>query len=154
MTPQESLARVNNPLDESSDSSRASEDLGDLQTGDLYVGSFGDWIDVKEKNILRVGFQNIGGFPTQRGKLKEDSIRQGLTRWDFDVFGMAEINLDWRLVKEQDRFPTRTKEWWTQQHVSWAYNRNSEPRQTRQYGGSALFSIDKAAHRVIGKGCD
>ncbi len=81
MTPQESLARVNNPLDESSDSSRASEDLGDLQTEDLYVGSFGDWIDVKEKNILRVGFQNIGGFPTQRGKLKEDSIRQGLTRF-------------------------------------------------------------------------
>jgi len=67
---------------------------------------------------------------------------------------MAEINLDWRLVKEQDRLPTRTREWWTQQHVSWAHNRNSEPRQTRQYGGSALFSIDKAAHRVIGKGCD
>ncbi len=31
--------------------------------------------------------------------------------------GMAEINLDWRLVKEQDRLPTRTREWWTQQHV-------------------------------------
>lgn len=148
------LAWVNNNTDASSDSSRASEDGGDLQKGDLHVGFFGDSIDVKKVNTLRLGFQNIGGFPMQRGNLKEDSIRQGITRWDFDIFGMAEVNLDWRLLKEQDRLPTRTKEWWSQQHVSWAHNRNSEPRQTRQLGGTALFSLDKAAHRAVKKGYD
>ena len=153
-TPREPLARVNNSSEASSDSSRASEDSRDLQKGDLYVGHFGDRIEIKEENILRIGFQNIGGFPIQRGKLKEDNIRQGITKWDIDIFGMAEVNLDWRLVKEQDRLPTRTKEWWPQQHVCWAHNKTFEPRQPRQYGGTAIFSVNKAALRATDKDCD
>jgi len=120
----------------------------------MNVGHFGDRIEIKEENILRIGFQNIGGFPIQRGKLKEDNIRQGITKWDIDIFGMAEVNLDWRLVKEQDRLPTRTKEWWPQQYVCWAHNKTIEPRQPRQYGGTAIFSVNKAALRAIDKGCD
>lgn len=144
---------VNSDKDSSSESSRASEDCRDLQ-GDLFVGNFGDEICAKNDNTLRIGFQNVGGFPTTFGKLKEDNIRLGLQEWDFDIFGMAEINLDWRVLKEQERFPHRTKEWWEHQHLSWAHNQNSPPRQARQYGGTALFSINKAAHRVMEKGMD
>jgi len=67
---------------------------------------------------------------------------------------MAEVNIDWRLMPEQDRFPSRTKEWWTQQHVSWANNRTLEPRQQLQYGGTAIFSVDKASYRATEKGAD
>jgi hypothetical protein len=49
---------VNEPQDVSSESSRASEDSGDLQKGDLYVGCFGDNIYVRQENILKIGFQN------------------------------------------------------------------------------------------------
>jgi hypothetical protein len=38
---------------------------------------------------------------------------------------MVEVNLDWRLLQEKERLPTRTQEWWEQQHVSWAHKRNS-----------------------------
>jgi hypothetical protein len=148
------LAWVNNPFETSSDSRRASEDSGDLQKGDHYVGHFGDIMHVKKENTLRLGFQNIGGFPTQRGKLKEDNIRLGISKWDFDIFGMAEVNIDWSLMPEQDWFPSRTKEWWTQQHVSWANNRTLEPRQQLQYGGTAIFSVDKASYRATEKGAD
>jgi len=75
---------VNSDNDSSSVSSRASEDVGDLPRGDLYVGNFGDCVCMKTDNTLRIGFQNIGGFPTKGGKLKEDNIRQGLLKWDFD----------------------------------------------------------------------
>ncbi len=85
--------------------------MGDL-LGDLYVGHFGDEICVKNDNTLRIGFQNVGGFPASPGKLKEDNIRLGLKKWDFDVFGVAKVNLDWRTLKEHDRLPHRTKEWW------------------------------------------
>jgi len=108
----------------------------------------------KKKNTLRIGFQNVGGFPTQKGKFKEDNIRLGLQKWEFDIFGMAETNLDWRVLPENDKLPNRTKEWWEHQHVSWAHNQTSAPRQAIQYGGTALFSNNKAAHRVIGKGLD
>jgi hypothetical protein len=48
----------------------------------------------------------------------------------------------------------RTKEWWNSVHISWAHNCTMKPTTTRQIGGSALFSIDKAAHRVVEKGSD
>jgi len=67
---------------------------------------------------------------------------------------MAELNIDWRMLKEQDKLPTRTKEWWEHKHVTWCHNRTSAPRQARQYGGTALFSVNKAAHRVVDKGID
>jgi len=148
------LARVNIPEEDSSVSSGASEEKGDLQWGDSYIGIFGDKIYVKNSNTLRLGFQNVGGFPTQGGKIKEDNIRMGLQKFDFDIFGMAELNIDWRMVKEQDKLPTRTKEWWEHQHVSWCHNKTFAPRQARQYGGTTLFSINKAAHRAVDKGID
>jgi len=53
-------------------------------------------ISIRKKKVLRVGFQNIGGLPLYRNKLKDDSIRCGITAFDFDIFGLAKINTDWR----------------------------------------------------------
>jgi len=75
-------------------------------------------------------------------------------KWDFDVFGVAETNLDWRLCKEEEKLPLRTKEWWDHQHVSWTFNSNAPPTEPRQYGGTAVFSNNQAAHRVISSGFD
>jgi hypothetical protein len=41
--------------------------------------------------------------------------------------------------------------WWETQHISWTNNRTSTPRIVKQFGGTALFSINQAAHRVIDK---
>ena len=75
----ESLARVNDNQDVSSESSRVSEGSRGLQKGDLYVGHFGDKIYVKQTICLRIGFQNVGGLSTQGGKVKDDAVRKGLT---------------------------------------------------------------------------
>ncbi len=48
----------------------------------------------------------------------------------------------------------RTKEWWNSLHLSWAYNITAKPTYVKQFGGTALFSIDKAAHQVVDKGLD
>jgi hypothetical protein len=60
---------------------------------------YGDDILIKQKNTLRVAFQNIGGFPSNKKDLKEDYIRIGLS-------------LDWRLIPEEDKLWGRTREWW------------------------------------------
>jgi hypothetical protein len=122
----ELLAKVDKEAEGSSESSRASEDSGDLQ-GDLYVGKFGDEMNVKNATTLRIDFQNVGGFPTKLGKLKEDNIRQGIQKWEFDIFGMVETNLDWRVLSELEKFPHRTKEWWEHQHIIWANNQTFPP---------------------------
>jgi len=103
---------------------------------------------------LRIGFQNIGGFPIQKGKYKERIIKTGITKWEFDVFGCAETNVDWRIVSEENKLYFRTKEWWESHHLSCTHNTTMPPTTHCQYGGTALFSLGSAAHRVVGKGSD
>lgn len=64
---------------------------------------FGDLITKKGENVLRIGFQNIGGYLVDRTKYKEGIIRKGISKWDFDIFGCAETNIDWHMVKEEDK---------------------------------------------------
>jgi len=154
VAPWESLAIVSNNSDLSLVSSRATEESRDLQSGDSFVGNFGDNVTMKKDNSLRIGFQNVGGLPARRGKIKDDAFRYALFKWDFDIFRVAETNVDWHVVKEEDRLPNRTKEWREQQHASWSHNRMATPAQPKQFGGIALFLVNKAAHRAVEKGHD
>jgi hypothetical protein len=58
------------------------------------------------------------------------------------------------MVSEEDKLYYRTKDWWEALHLSWAHNAATPPVTASQYGGTALFSIGPAAHRVVEKGCD
>ena len=124
------------------------------QTNISYEEEFGDIIKNKETNTLRIGFQNIGGFSTTANRAKDDVIRIGISKYDFDIFGMAELNIDWRMSKEDDKLYTRTREWWEHLHLSFSNNTATTPCKELQYGGTAIFSLNKTAHRVISKGQD
>jgi hypothetical protein len=97
--------------------------------------TFGDTLTKKKRNTLRIGFQNIGGCALKQYKLKDDLIRRGMTKYDFDIFGMAETNTDWRLCPEQDKLYFRTKEWWDSVHLSHSHNCTSRPTAPYQWGG-------------------
>jgi hypothetical protein len=101
---------------------------------------------------LRIGFQNIGGFSVLSNSSKDDILRYGVNLWEFDIFGMVELNVDWRLVPEHDRLYFHTKSWWETVHISASHNITSPPGLRKQFGGTALFSLGDLAHRVIGKG--
>ena len=77
----ELLARVNTPMsspsacDQQQDEGSWGSWNGDSKgSGD----TFGDCIPKKEKNVLRIGFQNIGGFSINKEKYKERIIRKGI----------------------------------------------------------------------------
>jgi hypothetical protein len=57
---------------------------------------FGNNFPKKGANTLRIGFQNIGGLPKNNYKRNNDLLRQGITSHDFDIFGIAKTNVDWR----------------------------------------------------------
>jgi len=145
------LARVPKPRTESS-VPLATEDPGKDQH--VMCETFGDNICKKEKDKLRIGFLNIGGLSVQQDNFKDEELRKGISTWEFDIFGIAETNIDWRLVPEKDRLFARTREWRESIHLSFSYNVTTPPVDRRQWGGNALFSIDKAAHRVVEKGSD
>jgi hypothetical protein len=43
-------------------------------------------------------------------KIKDSIIRRGITKWEFDIFGIAETNIDWRLVDEDMRLYSTTRQ--------------------------------------------
>jgi hypothetical protein len=104
---------------------------------------FGDNITIKGKNTLRIAFQNIGGFPSQ-----------GLSQWNFDIFGLVETNVDWRKLSEENKLWSRTREWWEHLHISHSHNTTFPPLTDRQFGGTAIFTINHIAHHVFEKGYD
>ncbi len=115
---------------------------------------WGDDIAKKPAHILRLGFQNIGGFSFSSGSNKDDKIRHGINLWEFDIVGLAELNIDWRLIPEQDRLYFRTKPWWKTVHISSTHNTTSPPIQRKQFGGTALLSLGSVVHHITGTGSD
>jgi hypothetical protein len=86
--------------------------------------------------------------------IKEDYIKLGLSNWDVDIFGIAETNLDWRLLKEEDKLWARTREWWEHLYISFSYNCTFPALQEKQFGGTATFTVNDITHRVVDKGRD
>jgi hypothetical protein len=115
---------------------------------------FGDTIYKKQNQILRIGYQNIGGLPFSANSIKDDIIRQGINAWEFDIFGLSETNVIWRLIPEQHKLFFRTKSWWENTHISHAHNVALPPVSRKQFGGVALFSTGPSVRRIIGKGVD
>ncbi len=69
--PQESLAGVNrHKVASSHNGQHCGEEDGEScqSVSPVFGDTFGDTISKKESNTLRLGFQNIGGFPIDKGK--------------------------------------------------------------------------------------
>jgi hypothetical protein len=89
--------------------------------------------------------------------LKDEIIRCRIKQWEFDIFAFAKTNIDWRLLTlltEEAKIYFHTKAWWEALHISHCFNNMTKPTISKQFGGTALFSINKAAHRVDSKGGD
>jgi hypothetical protein len=70
------------------------------------------------------------------------------------MFHMVETNIDWRLMKEEDRLRFYTKERWNDMHISFSHDTTNSSITPHQFGGTILCSIDKATHRVTERGAD
>lgn len=62
--------------------------------------------------------------------------------------------MDWWSVPEEDKLMFQVKERWQSLHLSWTNNTAMKPLIGRLFKGAAIFSIDKASHRIIEKGAD
>jgi len=67
---------------------------------------------------------------------------------------MAELNVNWKEVNEEDKLVNGQQHWWESSHINLAYNVHSTNREARKFGGTAVLSIGKATHRIIAKGHD
>jgi hypothetical protein len=73
VAPHKLPVRVLNPAAKSSFARQQTEDFSN-QLGEWESRSdfFGEYIKQKDSKTLRIGFQNIGGYPKEHNKLKEE----------------------------------------------------------------------------------
>ena len=71
-----------------------------------------------------------------------------------NIVGMAELGLRWHKIPTKDRLWERTHGWFESIKVAVAYNQHKDHKQTVQWGGTSIWSINNAIHRAIESGAD
>ena len=109
--------------------------------------------DVNDQ-CLRIGFWNCGGLPLNNRDLKNNFIREWITELKWDIVGLSEVNVHWKLLNPTQRLPERTFGWFESLHLSLAYLHDWPAATASQVGGRLVWSINRGAHRVMEHGFD
>jgi hypothetical protein len=113
---------------------------------------WGDNLNKKQKSTIRIGFNNINGFKAEINHVHNHDIRSFIAMYDFDIFGMSEINLHWR--SSHHHWTECTKGWFQRLNVSTAYHKNYPTPTAFQVGGVMQFIIGTTTSRVSSVGGD
>jgi hypothetical protein len=85
------------------------------------------------------------------------TARATFEKWQIDVWGWAEINVNWLFVKQSDKLEYICKEWFENTAVITANNKTIKDQMKlnmHQWGGTALVSRGKLVHNICKKGVD
>ena len=117
-------------------------------------GTWGDIMPRKDKEIIRIAFQNINGFGITKKDCKAERIREFMEENSIDIFGMAEMNVNWRIVGKKNTINDLTRGWFENQRVNTAYNQHDRTCQNYQPGGTAIITRNETSLRVLKEGQD
>jgi len=118
-------------------------------------GAWGDLLQRKKGNTVRIYLQNIGGLPADdAGKEKYTHLRHFVTKHSIDLLAMPECSVHWGKTEYKQRLPERTKGWWESVQWSMAYNKMEAHPSVYQPGGTALGIFNAMVHRAQRPGDD
>ena len=109
--------------------------------------TWGDDINNKHDNAIRISFQNVNGLMTGKTKkeqlLKPDQVRLYMKRQKIDIHMMAEINVKWHLVPKNQTIEEHSCGWFEDQKISTAYNLHDKICHRHQPGGVMIIAKNK-----------
>jgi hypothetical protein len=125
-----------------------------VDTQDTSSQTWGDSILLpKPDNTFRFIFQNIQGLPIDPYSHQHHQIGMALKEMEADVFGIAEINLNFRVLGPSFQWSERFRN--LQRHHSiHSFNRHNSSTKRVLFGGTGLISTGASSHRVINSGAD
>ena len=68
--------------------------LQDKEVNNKNCGHWGDKLNSKVKEIVRISFQNINGFGSEAESSKKEDIRRFMEDKEIDVMALAEMNVN------------------------------------------------------------
>ena len=119
------------------------------------VEEFGDPLQAKLEDVLRLGLHNLANLSQDKRTSKSRQLVDYIVQKSFDVFLMTEIGLCWRKVGIENQWYERILGKFRATRSMFAYNvtelHSSKPLQP---GGVGIIATDDVAHRVTAQGKD
>jgi len=119
---------------------------------------WGNTMGKKQDTMLRIAFQNIGGFQQdEEMALKLEALRRFIMEKDVDIFSFTEANTCWDIVPETHQPVRRTRGWWEKSQWTLTHNQTKlrdNEKLVYQPGGTGILCINQAAHRTLRPGDD
>jgi len=114
----------------------------------------GDELPLKDEHVFRLFSQNANGISPFAESAEDQLFRENFQYSQANVTAISELNIHWRNVTEENKLPSRMATWFESNHQNITYNTTHKPQGTYQIGGTAIFSVNKACHRIMKKGSD
>jgi hypothetical protein len=115
------------------------------------------WADIlslpKPEEIFRYIFQNIQGLPVNPRGHKHIQISTAIHDTEADVFGLAELNLNFKTLSPASQWSERFRHL-RRNHSVHTYNRHDSSRSNLLYGGTAQIATGACSHRALSSGAD
>jgi hypothetical protein len=112
----------------------------------------------KSDYVCRLAFFNVDTFPALASDPKNGTARATFKKWQIDVWGWAEINVNyWLLVKQSDKLEYRCKAWLENTAIVTSNNKtiiDHMKLKRHQWGGTILVARGKLVHNIGKKGVD
>ena len=116
---------------------------------------WGNKIKNKNKNVVRLLLNNVNGIGQHRGGMKDELMREFITKWDVDIACITEPNVHWGKVPHKDNWYERSASWFQSRRLAVAYHQKRGRLATvNQYGGTMTMARDDISHRAIQSGYD
>jgi hypothetical protein len=115
------------------------------------------WADIlslpKPKETFRYIFQNIQGLPVNPCGHKHSQISTAIHETEADVFGMAELNLNFHLLGPSSQWTERFRHL-RRNHSVHSYNQHDSSQSRLLFGGTAQIATGACSHRALSSGAD
>jgi hypothetical protein len=115
------------------------------------------WADTltvpKPDNIFRFIFHNIQGLPVHPRAHKHQQIGDAFTETEADVFGLVELNLNFRVLDASSQWFERFRHL-KRNHSIHSSNQHDSSDSKVLFGGSAQIALGPSSHRVLESGAD
>jgi hypothetical protein len=119
------------------------------------VEEYGDIMEKKPPNVLRLLFFNINRLPIKKNTTKSKKLISFIANKQIDIAMLAEIGLYWKNVHPHDKWFERVHEAFQSTKYSIAYNTNEDKlTDTVQFGGVITMATDDESKRVTNYGID
>ena len=119
------------------------------QVANNYSREFGDKLNSKKnKEQVRIVFQNVNGFGYAYNDVKSERIRNFIEENNVDTMMMAEINTNWRIINQRNSMHQIGKRWFERCKIINSFNVHKKSRLPYLPGGVAIMSIGSLSYRI------